>query len=92
MQAMSDNIQSKAPYLWLLVLGLLDANLLWCHVSAPTAQMGAMVTADTSDNEGDLREIGGVGMDVDSEGDEDKSIPEPKRKAKKRHICQCAIT
>ena len=26
MQAMSDKIQSKAPYLWHLVLGLLDAN------------------------------------------------------------------
>ncbi|KAF8230771.1 hypothetical protein L208DRAFT_1378389 [Tricholoma matsutake] len=72
------------------ISGLLDANLLWCHVSTPTAQMGAKVTVDTSDNEGDLGEIGGVGMDADSEGDKDKSITEPERKAKKR--CIHAIT
>ena len=63
----------------------------WCRVSAPATQLGVPVVEDTSDNEGDLGEIGGIGsMDVDSEGDEDESIPESVRKAKKR--CICAIT
>ena len=55
-------------------------------MSVPTAQMGATVAANTSDNEGDLGEIRGVDMDVNSEGDEDESITESKRKAKKRQI------
>ncbi|KAF8224357.1 hypothetical protein L208DRAFT_1312061 [Tricholoma matsutake] len=79
MQVMTDKIHSKAPHLWLLISGLLDANPLWCHVSAPAAQMGV---PDTSDSEGDLGEIGGIGIEVDSEGDEDESIPESARKAK----------
>ena len=69
MQVMTDKIQSKAPHLWLLILGLLDANPLQCHMSAPAAQMGLMGVLDTSDSEGDLGEIGEIGMDVDSEGD-----------------------
>jgi len=85
---MTVNIQSKAPHLWLLILGLLDANPLRCSVSAPAAaQMGV---PETSDSEGDLGEIGGIGMDVDSEGDEDESIPESARKARKRRICAVA--
>jgi hypothetical protein len=87
MQVMTGKIQSKAPHLWLLISGLLDANPLQCHVSAPAAQMGV---PDASDSEGDLGEIGGIGIDVDSEGDEDESVPESVRKAKKRRIC--AIT
>ena len=87
MQVMTDKIQSKAPHLWLLISGLLDANPLWCHMSAPATQLGVSVVEDTSDNEGDLGEIGRIGsMDVDSKGDEDKSIPESARKVKKRHI------
>ena len=59
----------------------------WRRVSAPATQLGVPVVEDTSDNEGDLGEIGGIGsMDVDSEGDEDESIPESARKAKKRRI------
>jgi hypothetical protein len=83
MQVMTDKIQSKAPHLWLLISGLLDANPLWHRVSAPAAQMGV---PDTSDSEGDLGEIGEIGIDVESEGGEDESIPESVRKAKKRRI------
>jgi hypothetical protein len=57
MQVMTDKIQSKAPHLWLLISGLLNAHPLWRHVSAPAAQMGV---PDTSDSEGDLGRLGGL--------------------------------